>query len=147
MNWSYEREERQSSSQFVGKRRCVIEDVEEATSKTGKNMIVLTVKPSGAEFKVKYYIVEGEYFNRTMTQFYDAFPEIEDGNFQFPTWIGAEGAGDFALDDRGYLTLRWFISAERAESLPPFEGTKPERQSVTVITEEPDGSDDEMPWI
>lgn len=146
MNWNYQREEQQSSTQFVGKRRCVIVDVEETTSKSGKNMIVVTVKPSGCEFKVKQYIVEGEYFNRNMTSFFDSFKEIPEGDFNYIGWIGAEGAADFALDDNDYLKIKYFISAERAENLPPFEGTKPERQVVTKIDGVTDDSDDDLPW-
>ena len=82
--------------------------------------------------------------DRNATQFFDAFPEIGDGNFSFPTWIGCEGAANFVLDDNDYLSIKYFISADKAANLPPFEGQKPERQTVTKFTE--DDSDDELPF-
>lgn len=146
--WSdnYQREERQSNEKFLGNHRCVIVDVEDSVSKSGKNMIIVSVKPSGADFKVKQYIVEGDYFNRNMTQLFDAFPEIGDGNFNFVTWVGAEGAANFIEDDNKYLKIKYFISAEKAADLPAFEGAKPERQTVTSITDEPEDSEDDLPW-
>lgn len=42
------------------------------------------------------------------------------------------------------MTIKRFISADKAEGLPPFEGEKPERQTVTKFTE--DDSDDELPF-
>ena len=93
-NWSkYTREEREEVAKVTGKLRCVIVDVEEAVSKSGNNMIVISVRPSGSPAKVKYWLVDNDYFNRNATQFFDAFPEIPDGDFTFEKWIGCEGAG------------------------------------------------------
>jgi hypothetical protein len=146
-NWdSYQREEREPQNKVTGKQRCVIVDVEETTTKSsGLPMIVVTVKPSGCNFKVKNYIVKNEYFNRNMTAFFDAFPEITDGDFNFLGWVGCEGAAMFAEDDRGYLTVKYFISPERAADLPPFEGDKPERQTISSLDDAED--DGELPFV
>lgn len=142
----YQREEREESAKVTGRLRCVIVDVEETESKTsGLPMIIVSVRPSGTVFKVKSYIVKNEHFNRNMTQFFDAFPEIPDGNFNFIEWIGCEGAAMFDLDDRGYMKVKYWIDAVRAEILPPYEGEKPEKQTVTTLTEDAD-PDDEMPF-
>ena len=142
----YQREEREESAKVTGRLRCVIVDVEETESKTsGLPMIIISVRPSGTVFKVKSYIVKNEHFNRNMTQFFDAFSEIPDGCFDFLTWIGCEGAAMFDLDDRGYMKVKYWIDAVRAEILPPFEGEKPEKQTVTTLTEDAD-PDDEMPF-
>ena len=142
-NWDdYKREEREEEAKVTGKQRCVITAVEEKVSKAGNPMIEISVRPSGCRFSVKTYIVKNEHFNRNATQFFDAFPEIGDGNFDFLTWVGAEGAAMFDLDDRGYVKVRYWIDAVRADTLPPFEGDKPERQTVTSLeddTEEDDG--------
>ena len=139
----YQREEREESAKVTGRLRCVIVDVEETESKTsGLPMIIVSVRPSGTVFKVKSYIVKNEHFNRNMTQFFDAFPEIVDGNFNFIEWIGCEGAAMFDLDDRGYMKVKYWIDAVRAEILPPFEGEKPEKQTVTKLE---DAEDDELP--
>ncbi len=138
----YQREEREESAKVTGRLRCVIVDVEETESKTsGLPMIIVSVRPSGTVFKVKSYIVKNEHFNRNMTQFFDAFPEIPDGNFNFIEWFGCEGAAMFDLDDRGYMKVKYWIDAGRAEILPPFEGEKPEKQTVTTLTEDADPED------
>ena len=144
-DWNYQREEREESAKVTGRLRCVITDVEETESKTsGLPMIVVSVRPSGTRFAVKSYIVKNERFNRNMTQFFDAFPEIGDGNFSFLEWIGAMGAAMFDTDDRGYLRVKYWIDAARAELLPEFEGEKPEKQTVTSLEDDP--SEDGLPF-
>lgn len=145
MDWDYQRESNAVDA-LKGRYRCVIVDVEEAVSKkSGLPMIVISVRPSGTKFKVKTYIPKNERFNRKMTQFFDAFPEIGDGNFNFIEWVGAEGAAEFGEGDDGYTKLKWFISASKADGLPPFEGEKPERQTITELSEEEEP--DDLPWI
>ena len=142
----YQREEREEQAKVTGRLRCVITDVEETESKSsGLPMIVVSVRPSGTVFKVKQYIVKNEYFNRNMTSFFDSFPEIGDGNFNFIEWIGCEGAAMFDLDDRGYMKIKYWISADRAALLPEFEGEKPERQTVSKL-EEDDNPEDGLPF-
>jgi len=144
-NWdNYKREEREEMAKVTGKLRCVITDVEEAVSKNGNNMIVVTVKPSGSNARVKYWLIDNEYFNRNATQFFDAFPEIGDGNFSFIEWVGCEGAANFVLDENDYMKVKYFISADKAQNLPPFEGQKPERQKVGKLEEEEPA--DDLPW-
>lgn len=128
-----------------GDYRVEIIAAEETTSKTsGKQMIVVTVKPNAGDVKIKHYTVTGEYFNRNMSALFDSFG-IEPGNFLFPTWIGAIGAARLKEDDQGYLKVAYFLSPKKAESLPSWDGEVPERQSVTTIApEKPD--DDELPF-
>ena len=147
MDWGYTREEHQAKT-VTGKLRCVIVDVEEGVSKTSGNpMITITVRPSGTQFKVRTWLVKNEKFNQNATRFFDAFPEIGDGNFNFVEWIGAEGAAEFGEDEQGYTNLKWLISGRKAENLPPFEGTKPERQKITALEEEPEDDEDSLPWV
>ena len=140
----YKREENKSSKKVQGQLRCVITSAEEVKSKTGKDMIVVSVKPSGAEFSVKHYIVKNEYFNRNMTVFFDSFPAINDGDFEFLHWVGCEGAANFVEDENGYTKIRWFIEASRAKDLPPFEGTKPEK--IEVNNDFSDINEDDLPF-
>jgi len=150
---SYQREETEKASAITGKHRVVI--VEAFDDKTGPNskapgtpMIVVKVRPSGRHFSVTYRIVKNDWFNRNMTEFFDAFPEIKDGDFNFLSWVGAEGAAIFKEGNNGYTEIAKFISPERAASLPPFEGEKPERQSITTLTDEDDSSDDDdLPFM
>ena len=145
-NWDdYKREERESPSKITGKQRVVITAVEEKTSKAGNPMIEVKVRPSGCRFEVKYYLVKNDSFNRNATAFFDAFPEIGDGNFNFIEWVGAEGAAMFGEDDFGFLKVRYFLDPVRAASLPPFEGDKPERQTVGSLVDVED--DGELPFM
>ena len=74
-NWEYTREEANRLS--PGDYRVAIVDVQEATSKSSGNpMLVVTVQPNGSNIKIQNYIVRNEYFNRNMTQLFDAFPQI-----------------------------------------------------------------------
>lgn len=147
-NWSdYQREERENNTNITGKLRCVITAVEEAVSKSsGKPMIVVSVRPSGCRFSVKNYIVKNDKFNRNMTDFFDSFPSIGEGNFDFLTWVGALGAANFGEDENGYLKVKWWITADRAASLPPFEGDIPEQQSVSTLTDMEGEDDGELPF-
>lgn len=140
----YRREENEKPSNITGKMRCVIVGAEEKTSKAGNPMIEIKVRPSGCKFSVTTWLVKNEKFNRNATQFFDAFPEITDGDFNLLSWVGAEGAADFGEDEKGYLKVKWWIDAVRAANLPPFEGDKPERQTITTLDEDEeddDGSD------
>ena len=145
-NWDdYRREEREPEAKVTGKQRCVIAAVEEATSKAGNPMIVITVRPSGCRFTVRSWLVKNDSFNRNATAFFDAFPEIGDGNFNFLEWVGAEGAAMFGEDENGYLKIKYWLSPERAASLPPFEGEKPERQLITSLEDETE-DDSDLPF-
>lgn len=144
MDWNYSREEDRRNTATPGKVRCVIVAAEQAVSKTsGKNMIVLTTQPSGSNAKVKDWLVEGPYFNRRVTKVFDAFPEIGEGNFNLVEWVGCEGAANYQPDDSGYLKVKWYMTPSEAKDLPPFEGEKPERQTVTKLDATED--DDELP--
>lgn len=150
-NWdSYKREENERESALTGKHRVVITDVSEAV--TGANskvpgtpMIVVKLRPSGRRFTVTHRIVKNDYFNRNMTQFFDAFPEINDGDFNFLSWIGCDGAAMFKEDSNGYTQVSYFLDPVRAADLPAFEGEKPEKQTITSL--EDSEEDDELPFV
>lgn len=144
----YRREERKPENKVTGKLRCVIVDVEEGVSKSSDlPMITIYVRPSGCKFKVRTWLVHNDKFNENAAKFFDAFPEIEDGNFNFVEWIGCEGAANFAEDDKGFLALKSWVFPRQAETLPPFEGEKPPRMTVTKLDPEDSDSEDDLPWV
>lgn len=144
-NWGYTREEQEPRPRLTGKQRVVIVSAEEGISNKGNPMITIGLRPSGCKFTVRTWLVKNDSFNKNATQFFDAFPEIEDGDFNFITWIGCEGAAMLGEDESGYLKVRWFLSPEQAANLPPFEGEKPERQTLTTLEDEPE-EDGEFPF-
>ncbi len=136
----------ESKAPNTGKMRCVITKVEEKVSQSsGNDMIVVYVRPSNSKVDIRHYIVKNEYFNQNMSRFFDAFPTIGDGNFAFPSWVGAEGAANFGEDDAGYIKVKGWIPPSRAKDLPPFEGKAPEQQSISTL-KEVDDDDDDMPF-
>lgn len=145
-NWTYVRDEGEhESTPLIGKHRVVITNAEFGKTKDGtRDKITITVRPSGKTFTVKYYIISGEYWNRNLTDFYDAFPSIEEGNTEVLTWIGAEGAAMFGEDktDSRYSRIRWFLKPDQAKDLPPFEGERPVQQTVTTLDDLEDVTDD-----
>jgi len=151
-NWdSYQREEQERESALTGKHRVVIVEADEAvTGPNSKNpgtpMIVIKLRPSGRRFTVTHRIVKNDWFNRNMTQFFDAFPEIKEGDFNFLGWAGAEGAAMFKEDAQGYTQVSYFLDPVRAADLPAFEGEKPERQTITSLDDDSD-LDDELPFV
>ena len=94
-------------------------------------MLVVTVQPNGSEIHIKHYLVKNEYFNRNLTDLLDSFGLGE--NFDTLTWVGAVGAAKLVEDENGYLKVRYFLSPERAEKLPPWQGKEPERQEVSSL--------------
>ena len=138
MAWEYTREE--NTRLTPGDYRVEIVDVQETTSKTsGNDMLVITVKPNGSNIKIQNYIVKNQYWNRNLTQFFDAFPQIQEGDFNFLGWVGCVGAARLKEDENGYLKIGWFIDAKKAEKLPAWVGEMPERQTVTSLPSEGDG--------
>lgn len=144
-NWDYTREE--SNRLSPGDYRVEIVDVQEAISKTSNNpMLVITVRPNGSNIKIQTYLVKNEHFNRNATQFFDAFPQIQEGDFNILGWVGCVGAARLKEDENGYLKVAWFLDARRAEKLPPWQGEMPERQTVTTLGGFTDIEDDELPF-
>lgn len=142
-DWGYTRDEAHSEPK-TGKQRCVVLNAEEAVSRAGNPMITITVQPSGSKAKVRTWIVKNDKFNRNMTAFFDAFPTIGEGNFDFATWSGALGAANFGTDENGYLKVKWFLRPDEVTELPDFVGDKPVQQTVTHF--EPIGEDEDLPF-
>ena len=69
---------------------------------------------------------------------------MEDGDITRPSWVGAVGAAKLKEDDQGYLKVQYFLSQERAEKLPPWDGPLPERQELVQLKEVEDDGD--LPW-
>lgn len=139
----FKREERPRLS--PGDYRVTIVSAEERTSKAGNPMIVIGLRPNGGSIIINHYIVKNQYFNRNMTDFFDSF-NIDEGDFCFPSWIGAVGAAKLKEDDQGYLKVSYFISQDRADKLPPWEGEIPERQTVTDMGFSESEDDGELPF-
>lgn len=131
-----------------GDYRVEIVSAQETISQTSKRpMIVFEVRPNGSKIKIKNFLVQNEWFNRNATNIFDSF-NIEEGNFNLLTWVGAVGAAKIVTDDNGYLKVKYWINKKRAESLPEWQGEMPQRQTVTEIGGIPctEVEDDDVPF-
>jgi len=142
-SYSYKREE--SARLEPGDYRVSIVSVEEKVSRSGKNMVVLGVRPNGTNLTINHYIVEGDYWNRNLTQLFDSF-NIPEGEMNLMTWPGAVGAARIKIDDQGYLKVAYFIRKKKAEELPPWVGAMPERQTVNASGFADVTDDEKLPW-
>lgn len=129
MAWSYKREE---SIKFAplpeGDYRIRIRSADKATSKTGRDMLALQFDVSGSNSILYHYIVflddKPEITNRTLTQFFDSFSDIPEGDFNMRNWIGKVGACKVKHEEyNGDMTakIHYFISGKRKDALPMWK--------------------------
>ena len=129
MGWNYQREESQNNFEQVpeGKHRIRIKSVEVAKSKAGNDMLAIQFDVSGCNAKLYHYITflqdRPEITNRMLTQFFDSFKDILEGQFKFDAWTGKVGACVVAKDKNNpdRTKLSYFISADKQAELPPWK--------------------------
>ena len=107
-NWNYKREETNYANE--GNYWATITGVEEKQSQSGNDMLVVTYSIDETDTLIKDYFVQGKYFNRRITKFFDAFQNIEDGDFEYVKWIGKKAAVTLGKDDKGYLKIKRYIA-------------------------------------
>lgn len=128
MAWSYKREERKFDIVPEGDHRIRIKAADKAVSKKGNDMLTLQFTVSGSGLTLFHYITflddKPEITNRNLTQFFDAFPGIEDGDFNMANWIGKVGACHVKHEDyngNDQAKISYFLTGKRAEELPPWK--------------------------
>ena len=88
-------------------------------------MLALQFEVSGSRQILYHYITfmdsRPEITNRLLTQFFDSFPAINEGDFNMDTWIGKVGACQVKHDDDGRARLHYFIKADKQGDLPPWK--------------------------
>lgn len=130
MGWSYQREE--SNGDFspipVGDHRIRIKKAEKAVAKTGKDMLTFEFEVSGYNSKIFHNIVflpdRPEITNRNLTQFYDSFKDIPEGDTNIASWVGKVGACRVKHEEYNGNTnakIHYFISADKQGNLPPWK--------------------------
>lgn len=130
MPWNYTREENNGFSTNIpeGKHRIRIKSAEKAVSKSGNDMLVLQFEVSGYNATIYHYITfmpdKPEITNRNLTQFFDAFKDIPDGDFDTSHWIGKVGATTVKHEEYNGNTnakIGYFISADKQSDLPAWK--------------------------
>lgn len=129
MAWSYQREEGSNFAPLPeGKYRIRVKSVEKAQSKNGNEMLVLQFDVSGSAKTLYYYIVfmpdRPEITNGKLTQFFDSFKDIKDGDLDIYNWIGKVGAAMIKHEEYNgekRERISYFIKADKQASLPPWD--------------------------
>lgn len=131
MAWNYQREETQFEVIPEGQYRIRIKSAEKAQSKSGNDMLALQFEVSGSNSILYHYIVflsdRPEITNRMLTQFFDSFKDIPEGEFDTSKWIGKVGACKVKHDEyNGNKTAKvsYFIKADKQGDLPAWEEPK-----------------------
>lgn len=158
MAWLYQREESEFPLIPVGTHRVRIRDVEKTQSKSGNDMLKITLDVSGQGASLFHYIVfmqdRPEITNRMLTQFFDSFKDIQEGQFNTFTWIGCVGACTVKHEEyNGSMTAKigYFIKAEKQKDLPPWQEPKG-KEPPKPVAEDQNGfmsvapaTDDDLP--
>lgn len=129
MAWSFKREENTYSTNVPeGKHRIRIKSAEKAVSKSGNDMLVLQFDISGFNSTLYHYITfmndKPEITNRMLTQFFDSFKDIPEGDFDTSHWIGKVGACTVKHEEyNGNVNAKigYFISADKQAELPAWK--------------------------
>ena len=127
MAWSYKREEQKFPIVPEGPHRIRIKAADKAISQKGNDMLALQFTVSGSGLTLFNYITflddRPEITNRMLTSFFDAFPDIEEGDFNMQNWIGKVGACNVKHEDyNGSPSAKsnYFIKSSRQSELPPW---------------------------
>lgn len=125
--WNYERNEQVFPVLPEGKYRIRIKSAEKAVSQKGREMLVLQFEISGNKATIFHYIVfmeeHKEITNRNLTQFFDSFSGIAEGDLDTQHWIGKVGAAMIKHEEyegKTKLKISYFIKADEAKDLPAW---------------------------
>lgn len=138
--WNYQREESEFKPIPEGKHRIRIKSADKAVSKSGNDMLALQFEVSGYNSTIYHYIVfmqdRPEITNRMLTQFFDSFKDIPDGEFNTDKWVGKVGACQIKHEEyNGKITARlhYFIKADKQADLPPWKEPESKENSAPIV--------------
>ena len=156
MSWNFKREESGGFTTKIpeGKHRIRIKSADKAVSKSGNDMLALQFDVSGYDVTLYHYIVflndKPEITNRMLTQFFDSFKDIPEGEFDTSKWIGKVGACTVKHEEyNGNVNAKvgYFIHADKQGDLPNWkepDGTEVGEDGFMRI---PEGIDKENPFF
>ena len=146
MAWQFKREE---SSNFTtkipeGKHRIRVKSAEKAVSKSGNDMLVLQFDVSGYDSVLYHYITfmadKPEITNRMLTQFFDSFKGIPEGEFNTAKWIGQVGACVVKHEEYNGNTnakISYFLNADKQGDLPAWKEPQGANMDLTAASNLP----------
>lgn len=159
MDWNFQREESKGFESRIpeGKHRIRVKSAEMAVSSKGNNMLTLQFDVSGYNETLYHYITfmkdNPQMTNRMLTQFFDSFKDIPDGNKNLQSWIGKVGACTVKHEEYNGTTkskVGYFIAADKQGDLPAWvEPSNAGSQSVAggdEFMKLPTDIDEEVPF-
>ena len=141
MAWNFQREE--SNNGFTtnvpeGKHRIRVKSAEKAVSKSGNDMLVLQFDVSGFNTTIYHYITflpnNPQVTNGKLTQFFDSFKDIPEGEFDTSKWIGKVGACVVKHEEYNGNTnakISYFIAADKQGDLPAWKEPQGTQDTAT----------------
>lgn len=152
INWKFDASQFNPDRIFdpipVGDHRVRVEEAEEQVSKTGRDMIKLTLSVSGHDSKLFHYIVfmheHQEMTNQSLGMFFDSFG-IRPGDMNLQNWIGKVGAARVkheTYEGRTNARVSFFILRSKQGDLPLWQergarAPKSLREEFAESSEEP----------
>lgn len=128
MAWEFKREEAQFKVLPEGIYRIRIKSADKAVSSNGNDMLILQFEVSGETKILYHYIVfmedRPEITNRMLTQFFDSFKDIHEGDFNMSNWVGKVGAAKIKHDEYQGQTrekISYFVNANKQSDLPAWQ--------------------------
>ena len=89
-----------------GRYKAYVEEAEHTYSKAGNKMIKMVFSLDGYGTKVYHYILDNDYAQRNLDQFYNSFA-IKPGNFDLSSWTGKSGEVQIKHEEsNGYANAR-----------------------------------------
>jgi hypothetical protein len=73
-----------------------------------------------------------------LTQLFDSFKDIPEGNFNIQSWVGKVGACMVKLDDQDRPKISYFIKADKQDDLPAWRNANDDEPVAAVS--------DDMDW-
>lgn len=135
MSWNYNREEGQQYTIIPeGPHRVRIETAEKAVSKAGNDMLNLKLEVSGHNGYLFDHIVflqdRPEITNRKLTNIFDSFKDIKEGDFNLKNWHGKVGAVQVKHEEYNgnqQAKVHYYINANNQNVLPQWK--EPQRSN------------------
>ena len=155
MPWNYKREEKSGFDSHIpeGRHRIRIKDANKAVSSTGNEMLVLKFEVSGFNELVFHYITfmkdKPEFTNQKLTEFFDSFKDIKEGDFDMNHWIGCTGACTIKHEDYQNNTkskVGYFINKDKQGDLPAWKEADGRQADADGFMNVPEGIKEELPF-
>ncbi len=139
IDWNFNKNEVEEQSYDlipVGDHRVRIKDAEETKSKSGNDMIKLTLEVSGYHSTIWYYLVfmpdNSKLTNTKLSQLWESFG-INEGNMDVQNWVGKVGAARVKHEiyqGEPQPRISYFKTQKQQEKIPPWK--EPENSSSSA---------------